>query len=538
MNRVITMVVIDDITTVVNGIAERIQWQKYGIAVVGTAFNGDEGLKLIQRTKPDIIITDIRMPKLSGIEMVENVVSILPDSKVIFISGYSDFDHAQHAIQLGAFDYVLKPFMPDQIMNIVFKARDLVLQQSEQQSNVLEMERKLRESMPLLRQEYLSLLVRYHSNPQTLKKRWDFLQIDMKEESLAVHILEIDQFNHTNMHASIAEIELARFALQNIIEETIHASTKGIVFRDGINRMVCMLNCSSSEESLEIAEKYCDNIRRYTKNSISVGVGMTVDHIVDLPLSFQQALTALSYTFYTIENSIFYYGDIAQILPVEGSHYSEEKEKELIYGIRSGNVQKTNEVLEGIFAEWDYLEQKPTPEKTKTLYLQLILAIDKSITIALDQNEEQPIAQFVQELNKLSLNVRDIQNFVRDICDKYCVVFQGKQQVEAEITITKSIQYIKDHLHINETVNDYAKQVHLSSSYYSNLFKKVTGTSVLQFVVNEKVEKAKLLMVQGLSLSEVAEAVGYEERSYFSDVFKKKTGITPTEFKQQYVMKK
>ncbi|MDT0123128.1 AraC family transcriptional regulator [Paenibacillus sp. RRE4] len=89
-------------------------------------------------------------------------------------------------------------------------------------------------------------------------------------------------------------------------------------------------------------------------------------------------------------------------------------------------------------------------------------------------------------------------------------------------------------MHLNESVADYAKQVHLSTSYYSNLFKKVTGQSVLQFVVSERIEVAKKLILQGMSLQEVAVTVGYHERSYFSDVFKKKVGMSPSDFKKKY----
>ncbi|WP_159885665.1 response regulator [Paenibacillus puerhi] len=538
MEQTYSMVVIDDMKAVVNGIADRIDWESIGIRVAGTAYNGEEGLRLLQETKPDIIITDIRMPKLSGIEMVENVLSLLPNSKIIFISGHTDFEQAQSAIRMGAFDYVLKPFAPQQIIDLAMKAKSLLDQQHEQRLHTIELERKVRESMPLLRQEYLYLLVRYSSNPQNVKKRWDFLQMDMDAKNCAILVVEIDHFYDNNLALPVNEIELIRFSVQNILEETVRSFTTGIVFRDGVNRLVCILNSDNPDKSIRIAEACCANVASYSKCTVSTGISMTAADLHELPIAYQQAMTALSYSFHTGGNSYFYYGDTIRLQSAVDVRYPAEKEKELFYCIRSGNAEKTVEALEQVFSEWDYLERLPSPDKTKRLYMELVLSCNRSIGEVENKEDRQFIEHKLQELSSpTSSHVGSMRKLVTDICLFYCKLFHNQQVQEAQGAITSSIAYIRDHLHLNESVSDYARQVHLSASYYANLFKKVTGQSVMQFVVNEKIDKAKLLLLEGAPLQDVASAVGYEEKSYFSDVFKKKTGMTPTEFRTLYVSK-
>ncbi|MBD2868593.1 response regulator [Paenibacillus arenilitoris] len=534
MDQTCSMVVIDDIKTVVNGIVNQLNWAEHGIEIAGTATDGEGGLALLRRTKPDIIVTDIRMPKLSGIEMTRQITELLPGSKIIFISGYSDFDNAQQAVKLGAFDYVLKPFTSKQFLNIVLQARDSVLKERADQVRLGDMERKLKESIPLLRQEYLNLLVRYAADPSTLAQRWDFLQIDLDDRPFAVFAIEIDRPPGASNEQTIKEIELNRFAVQNIAEETILASTKGIVFRDGVNRFIAIVNVQDPDEPLAVAERCLRNVARFSKCTISIGVGQVARAKSEIPLAYRQSVEALSYNFYTGGNSVFDFRDIEHGKHQAPPVYSEHKEKELLYSIRSGNSDKAEQALEQIFMEWDGMHGYPSPDQTKVLYFELALAIQKAAADRIARPEKLPFEDKINRLTHHALTIRDMQRLIKELCSLGCGIVESRQREEAQRIIDESKRYMKEHLHVNESVADYAKRVHLSPSYFANLFKKVTGQAVMQFVLNERMERAKLLLAGNDSIQEVAEAVGYEDRSYFSEVFKKQTGMTPKDFKLRY----
>lgn len=532
-----SMIVIDDIKTVVNGIVNQLEWKEYGIEIAGTALDGESGLKLLQDKKPDIIVTDIRMPKLSGIEMTREILELLPHSKIIFISGYSDFDNARQAIEIGVFDYVLKPFTSKQFLETVLKARDAIVREREHSRRVTEMEIKLRESMPLLRQEYLGMLVRYSSDPETIARRWEFLEIDMEDGPYAVLAAELDDQQDTEHGGqTIREIELNRFSIQNILEETIRNFTKGIVFRDGVSRFISIFTPADVDRPVAIAEKCLENVARYSKCTISVGVGLTVQEKYEIPRAYRQAMEALSYNFYTGGGSVFDYRNI-MVRKQMSPNYPIEKEKELLFHIRTGNIEKTMQDVDTIFLEWEYIEHLPSPERIKVLYVELAMSIHKSLIRLIDESVQPLFEEKMKELAYRSSNIKDMQQLIKEICLIGCRIVESEQRQQAEKIIDQAIFYIKNHLHLNQTVSDYARQVHLSNSYFANLFKKMTGMSVMQFVVNERMEKAKELLAQHYSIQEVAEALGYEDRSYFSEVFKKQTGLTPKEFKVRHSIK-
>lgn len=533
MKQLFKMVIIDDIPAVVNGIANNPSWKDHDIEIAGTASDGLDGLRLIDDLKPDIIITDIRMPKLSGIEMMEQVKQ--SGSKLIFISGYSDFNYAQQAMKLGGFDYILKPFTMDKLMEVVCKAK-LVLEEERQAAhNKIDTEQKLRESMPLLRQEYLNLLVRYSSNPQRIKERWDFLDINMESHELAIFAVEIDDYFFDKKEIAIGEVELTRFAIQNIMEETLASQTKAIVFRDGINRFICIVNDRENLDLVSLAEKCRENTARYSRITVSIGVGTTVGSLLELPVSYQQAIYALTYNFYSGGNSVFAFPEY-ESNQTSCITWSSEKERELIFSLRSGASDKLGYVLEEVFGEWNDAGLPPSPEKVRIFCIELVVSLRNTMSeeLVLCTEDNRFFDERLAEMTSHKASITKLQSLVAEICEMYSFHIRNKQKASAHMVINQSITYIRENLHMNESVADYARQAHLSTSYYSNLFKKVTGQSVLQFVVNERIEKAKLLISMGMPLHEIAIAVGYEERSYFSDVFKKKTGVSPSEFRRQH----
>ena len=221
MTTELRMCVIDDIKTVVQGISDQINWESHGIRIVGTASNGEKGIELINQTEPHIVLTDIRMPKINGLEMTRQVLKKFPRTRIVFLSGYTDFQYAQQAVQLGAFDYIVKPYTPQKIIEVVLKARKSIEEEMGETERYHEMERKLRESLPYLRQEYFQLLLQFRTTPEQAAKRWDFLHIGLERERFVVMLTEIDQFAEQTETLPVQEVELIRFTVQNILEESL-----------------------------------------------------------------------------------------------------------------------------------------------------------------------------------------------------------------------------------------------------------------------------------------------------------------------------
>lgn len=529
------MCVIDDIKTVVQGISNQIDWSSYGIRIVGTANNGDKGIELIQETEPHIVLTDIRMPKKNGLEMMKQVLDKYPRIKFVFLSGYSEFQYAQEALQLGVFDYIVKPFTPQKIIDVVVKAKKAIEEEMVETRRYSEMEKKLRESLPYLRQEYFQLLLQFRTTPEQAAKRWDFLNIGLERERFVVMLTEIDQFDEQTASLPVQEVELIRFTMHNILEESVRQHTRGFVFRDNTNRFVAIFNPPASSSAETISEQFRVNAEKFSRYTVSVGLGEEVQAVHQISHSYSQALAALSYNFYTGGNTVYDYRNMSP-LHQTAPRYSPEKEKELFYYLRSGNLHKAYEMIDELFDITVTAPNPPAPEVVKGIFNELVFLIIRVFSEKLPREEMEGIQRHLLYIKNLSTHkLKELQGNVKELCRMGCELIQKQHVEDTNRVVEQVIMHIRHDVASNMTVNDYAKLVFLSGSYFANLFKKVTGMTVIQFVTTERMEHAKKMLVEGKQVQEIAQTLGYEDRPHFSELFKKHTGMTPSEFKQQYM---
>ncbi|RTE08322.1 response regulator [Paenibacillus whitsoniae] len=534
MTEAIRMCVIDDIKTVVEGIATQIDWEAYGIRITGTASNGQKGLELIDETEPHIVLTDIRMPRLSGLEMTKQVLQKHPRTKIVFMSGYTDFQYAQQAVQLGAFDYIVKPINPKKMIDVVLKARHAIEEEMGETQRYHEMERKLRESLPYLRQEYFQLLLQFRTTPEQAARRWDFLNIGLSRERFAVMLAEIDQFMEQTDMLPVQEVELIRFTVHNILEETLGRHTQAFVFRDNTNRFVAIFNPTDSFGLEAIAEQCRENVAKFSRYTVSLGLGEEVAAIHQISHAYAQALAALSYSFYTGGNTVYSFPNKSP-MQEELPRYSPEKEKELFYCLRSGNLVKACAIVDELFEETLTGGTPPAPQTVKGYGDDVAFLIKRVFSEKLTDEEMKAIEREWQSIKNLtSFKLTELRTNIKELCRIGCERIQKRQTEEANQVVEQVIAYIRQHVDSDMTVNDYAKLVYLSGSYFANLFKKVTGMTVVQFVTSERMERAKVMLVEGKQVQDIAQSLGYEDRPHFSELFKKHTGMTPSEFKQLY----
>lgn len=537
-NMLFKMCVIDDIKSTVDMIATKIPWESYGIEVAGTAKNGEEGLRLIQEARPGIILTDIRMPRMDGLEMTRRIIELLPQCKIIILSAYTDFEYAKQAIRLGAFDFVKKPFSIQEITKIVLEAKQALESEYDRHQRIQAMENKVKESLPLLRQEYFSRLLQHETRSEEARYYWDEMRVDMDPEGFAVMIIEIDHFTDKYGSQPAHEIELVKFALHNIIEETIQSETRGVVIRNGPSYYACIMNCDFSVEAKRIAETCCSNIADSTRFTISIGIGSVVHEIHELSASYKSALSALAYHFYTGGNGVFCFADV----PKEREafpRYAQEREQELLNFLRAGNLEKTLEELDRLFGEMTHFHPLPDPHYVRSLYYELALVILRTFYELVPLAVLQPYDQKLRDRSNQELfTIMKFQQLLKKLCGAGCAWVEKERASDSAQLIYRAVEYIRGNLHLDLTVDLCARQMHISGGHFASLFKKVTGVTFNQFVTTERIEKAKRLMIENYQIQEIAQSLGYGHRRYFSEVFKKHTGQTPSEFKEAYLGQK
>lgn len=525
---------IDDIRTVIEGMARQIRWELHGITVCGTAINGLDGMKLIDSCRPDIILTDIRMPMLDGLELTRRVKELLPRSEVIILTGYSDFEYAQKAVQLGAFDFITKPFSLSGIEEVVLKAKEKIENERRKENRMVEMEQKVMEGLPILRQELFRYLLHHKADPQETKRRWEYLNPDLNPSQLFVMVIEIDGFRDASSRISVGESELVRFTVQNILEDTITLSAKVFTLRDTATRFSAVLNMPSGVTAMDLAEECCSNVRRFTRYTVSIGIGLPT-HAHDLSVSYEQAMQALSYHLYTGGDAVMCYADVKFTAAVPPPHLR-NKEQELIRALQAGSREEALDILNQLFHEQKLQKPLPKPEYLISLFYEISFIMLRALQERVPYSDLEDLDMMIRERPIASLaTLDDMQHMLKDIAVRGCQLIERRTRSQAANIIEEAVLFVRESLHKELHVADAARHVHLSTSYFSHLFKKVTGQTFNQFVIQERMEQAKRLLLEDRQVQDIAESLGYPERRYFSDVFKKYTGLTPSEFRQAHV---
>ncbi len=528
--------VIDDIKNVVHSIVKHVPWHELGIVIAGTAGNGEEGVALILSERPHIVLTDIRMPKLDGLAMIRGIVNQLPNCKVIIMSGYSDFQYAQEAIRLGAFDFLTKPVTPNEVREVMQRVVGKLDEELLQTTNIQVMQSRVKESMSLFKQEYLNLLVRHPTQRLDADKQREIFKPDMQMEQFAVMVAEIDGMAEINRKLPVREVELYRFTIHNIMEETMSAFCAGVVFRDfSENRYIALFNPPASPDIGFIAETVREHIDHYSRYTVSIGVGEAVQQVSDIPITYEQALKALSYNFYSGGNSTYRFRDIKGKDEMILMH-APESEKEFLLSIRSGNKEKALGQLQQIIDSYFTENRLPRPEQWLETFTGIVYLMKKEMMshriAELDQDELVEVKEWsIQDVR----TVQQLRGSLITLCETCCDWVNRQRKKEAGHLIHQAVAYIRSSLHLNPSVSDCAASVHVSPSHFANIFRKVMGMPVNQFITQEKMDEAKELLIRDMQVKDVAEALGYADRAYFTELFKKNTGMTPSEYKMDYL---
>ncbi|SFB07677.1 two-component system, response regulator YesN [Cohnella sp. OV330] len=527
--------VIDDIRSTVEVIKSKIPWSAYGIEVVGTAKNGQEGLALIRETRPDIIVTDIRMPKMDGLEMTRQIVDTLPRCKIVILSAYADFEYAKQAIKLGAFDFVKKPFAIDELTRVVLDATKALEKERELDRQLRTMERQVQESLPLLRQEYMGRLLRHALTTEEAERYWTEMQAGTVPASFAVLLVEIDDVAYSS--APTAEGELARFAVGHILAETLRQAG-GLVCRDGPNEYACLIPCGETDTARGVAETCRASIAEHTVFSVSIGIGKLARSLGELPDAYKSAMAALAFRKREEGSPVFDYASVRQAdtarTPADRDK-ERELEKELLDALRVGDRERAYRALDAIFAEMNRLAPLPDLAYERSLYYELALIVLRSLREWVPQAIVQPYDRAIRgRSGQEQFTVQSFRQLLRDLCADGSAWIERERASDSEKVIYRAIEYIRANLHLDLSIEHCARQMNLSGGYFASLFKKYVGTTFNQFVTGERIERAKQLLIDNYQVQEIAESLGYEHRRYFSDVFKRVTGSTPSEFKDNY----
>ncbi|SFS57666.1 response regulator [Paenibacillus sp. BC26] len=534
------MFIVDDNKYERNGLKNHIDWASLGIEVVATFPNGAEALERIDELKPHLIVTDIAMPIMNGVQLSEHIYQRYPDIKVIFISCHSDFEFAKSAVDLGIYGYVLKPIIADELVTAVKKlVHDIDIKHSQS----MEKERMLQQlemMLPLVQEQFFKelLLGNFH-NEADIIKRMAFLKVAVRPHD-RIHVLSI-QLHEAEEKAIDHGVADAYFVSYSVKRSITSLSTGNryiypIQFSP-LDYAAIIFEADDEDNIMNTAVEISMEISRRVELTAITGISKVSEEIADISTLYKQAQKAVHTRFYSGSNPIITFEEIEdrtdvpfEDLPNLEAVYQDLKTL-MIYSTAADVREFVDKYLGDRVSRHDANYVKSFAFMVMNI-TRIILQEANQTFRDLAEDDMKIWKQFSQPDTPIHVSEK-IYQWLMSIIDR----LSEKNTSKNTKVVDTIIGIIKSKYHEQITIEDISKSVYLSGRYANALFKKEVGKTIFDYVIEVRIDAAKkLLKDKDSRVASVAEEVGYMNTSYFCLAFKKNVGMTPAEYKSKVVL--
>lgn len=535
----IKVFLVEDEMVIRRGIKNSIDWEKEGYIFCGEASDGELAYPMIIKEKPDILITDIRMPFMDGLELCKLVKKELPNIKILILSGYDEFDYAKEAIRLGVTEYLLKPISSGKLLEALNGVSESIRREKEDKDLVRKYMEEMRENTEHEKQKFFEQMIAGNLSMA------DALETGKKYEmNLSAGMYNLLLFRFTLGEENRKSGELlgeAEYAIEKLTERLEYV----FEFQRGVEDWAFLLMADNEEQMSERVKELSKDLEEIMKNYSTIayfgGIGQPVARLRELEESFREAERALAARF-TME--------LNRIISVEDIRMAQNVDTLDDIEITSfGEIEKTRTMLEKFLnnvAEDEidefvdvYINELPE-ENLKSVLMRQYIIMDAYIVmmsfcekIEGIEGEMQAQSEELKNSMKTIQTLEEIKNYIRMLLKKIIGVrdtISGRRYSDI-IEIAKD-QIRKTYMSDEISLNTIAAEVGMSPSYFSSIFSKEMGKTFVEYLTEIRMDRAKeLLMCSSMKTSEIGYEVGYKDPHYFSYIFKKTQNCTPKEFR-------
>ena len=515
------LLIVEDEESTLIGLSTLLDWSSFGIKNVFLASNGEKGLMEAQEHRPEIVLTDIRMPRMDGITMAEKIRRFLPETQIVFLSAYQEIDYYKAAITLKAVNYIEKPVMAQDMQKVITEAVANLKKNTLLQMAVGATQAKMRENIA---QKLLMPNVVLNQEQQEYLMRKGILEI-LTNGYITTVLVWIHQEKAGDEDALLIRLirklsELPAAAHMEILGTrhehnclAIHFFTEkpeGFAFH--------------TKELLRGFHLVLEQVKVYY-----ITVGKTVHGLRDAYQSWQSAAILLQEVFYEpFQSAKLYHKDDRGLY----SHTFYQKEKEeILHNIAERSEKELCHLEEEL---WQKLRQECNmlPVNVRNMYSAFFYSLDRQGELVHIGNE----GKLSQEFWHQKLEWANLDLLHQLFKEKTEAFFEAVKNNKGQQSLIRQIHTYIDQNYANDTLSlkDISEYVHMSNSHMCTFYKQETGSTINQYLTQVRMEKAKYyLKATNYSISDIAAYVGYRESSYFGRIFKKTYDITPVEYRVQ-----
>jgi two-component system response regulator YesN len=517
--------IIDDDFQVIRGLKKAIPWERLELELVGEAIDGEAGLQLIEELGPDIVITDIYMPNMNGIEMIEQLKKRGVSSRFVILSGYNDFEYARTALRLGVDDYLTKPVTVEQIHNVlasvIGKLEEDLLQRLESSAD--------RTAASLRKDEWLLAHLNGWSQdtepPAVLGENGKF----------AVMVIEV-VWTERIRSISLADWNLFKFAVSNITAEVAEQEWPASSFVWLFGNHAALLLQSPLAESDErilqagqtLGQRMTDLMKSYLGLDVRIALGGIKLDWRKIRESGNEAMQSLFEMQPQPDGLERVSADQADVGADADELFLIDYFTSITKALQAGDDDEVMRLIR-LYMRSRQPDQREEPLFYRVLAAEVWTLLHNALLTAGIAGKSEDEGLVMRELSSMTELVK-----IEEWLERQIAALRRQQSPVIHEKHRKAVQFMIEYVHAHYaediTLEQLAAQLYISKNYLNQLFKKVTGETFTNYVIRVRIEKAKALLMDGSYLIyEVSEMVGYQNVPYFSTLFKKYCGVSPSE---------
>lgn len=535
------VMIIDDEPIIRKGLRNIIDWKQYDCEICAEAADGVEGAELIKALCPDIVFTDIKMPEVDGLSMIKEIKDNVADSKIIILTGYRDFDYAQEAIKLGAFDFILKPSKIEELIDVVKRAIKELKFLRDRTEEIEKLKELYKQNLPVLRERLLfDVLSGINTNEELIKAKMSLFGIEVSNFTLLVVENESDAGENSERDDPYNS-HLYQFGIINTFEETVSEDFRIINVTLDDKRIAFIVKHPDARGGyVDLLQKKCIYLQDIIANcfgfTITIGISSEGHGAMQLSAKLKECMEALEHKFYIGNNSIICYKDLHSFFRSEDNSLLENYQKLLSDGIKSGNEILVKKRLKDITDYIDCCAGGINRESLKNFYCATVTLINNiRVSVGVENNPKGLLSKDISSLIRMiekSDNLKELNAILEEIALSVVSKVNIYNSRGIKLIMQRAMEFIDDNYNEQISLNEIAEHTYVSTYYISRLFKKELGKNFVDYLNEIRIAKAKeLLKDLRFKTYEVAELVGISDAHYFSKLFKKHEGITPSEYR-------
>ena len=523
------VILVDDEAEVIDMIEKKIHWNDLGFEVAGSATNGVKALELVEKLQPDVVLTDIKMPYMDGLELSRRLNREYPNIYIMLCTGFDEFEYAKEAVHLEIKEYMLKPVNATELSESLTNLKHTLDREREEKLNVKKLNDYFQEVLPKLQSNFFISLIEGRVEKQEYERFLQAYQVDMKGPLFGCVIFHTSE-NHVpeGMNPLLLSMSVEREIKQRLMDQW---NCREFIY---MGNTLLILELDAEDKITQITDacdRFCRWAYRIMGAVVTAGIGTVCDSLYEISLSYERAREAVSYrVLYGTKRAI----NIGEIVPKEQIKPVQSEESRMQTLFRAIRIGDSTEIERAAHGEMEKLHKNTETMSQYNLATMEIVSgffkfcTDNSLDFNKISGNMQNIYEKVSQMDESSLTAWIVQ-MSETISEK----LKCARNSSARRLIVEAQNIVKErYMEADISLDEICTVLGVSNSYFSSLFKKEAGKSFISYLTDYRMDiAAEMILNTDEKSYTIAEKVWYLDANYFSYVFKKKFGVSPSKYR-------